>query len=156
MKEVEQGIPVPPLELVFPILYLRHAIHVVFGSSDLQSLTAGELSLVEDIMSEKFNFPLANEAKGLSQGAVSASQKKEKKRKMTMPDTRVVDNRPAVKLSLADPSVVLAVTLTGTPPAGASTDPSPTKSSIRTMSRSSETEGIVNVPLPTDGSTYSD
>ena len=35
VEEVEQGIPVPPLELVLPILRLRHAIHVVFGSSDL-------------------------------------------------------------------------------------------------------------------------
>ena len=45
--EVEKGIPVPPLDLILPLLRLRHAIHVVFGGSDLQPLTAQELSLIE-------------------------------------------------------------------------------------------------------------
>ena len=57
LEEVEQGILVPPLELIFPILRLQHAIHVVYGSNELQSLTTEELSLVEDIMSRKSNFP---------------------------------------------------------------------------------------------------
>ena len=28
--EVEKGTPVPPLDLIFPLLSLRHAIHVVY------------------------------------------------------------------------------------------------------------------------------
>ena len=35
LEEVEQGIPVLPFESIFPILRLRHAIHVVYGGSDL-------------------------------------------------------------------------------------------------------------------------
>ena len=62
VEEVEQGILVPPLDLILPILQLQHAIHVIYGSSDLQPLTAEELLLVEDIMSEKFSFPSAKEA----------------------------------------------------------------------------------------------
>ena len=67
MEEVKQGILVPLLELMLYILRLRHAIHVIYGSSDLQPLTAEELLLVEDIMSGTFNFPLAKEALSLSQ-----------------------------------------------------------------------------------------
>ena len=74
MEEVKQDISIPPLELVLPILHQRHAIHVVFGSSNLQPLIAGELLLVEDIMSGKFNFPSAKEAKAFSEGAASAAQ----------------------------------------------------------------------------------
>ena len=40
--------------------------------------------------------------------------------------------------------------------ARASIEPSPAKSLRKTMSRSSETEGILNVPLPAERSTYSD
>ena len=39
IEEVHQGIHAPPLDLVLPILCLRHAIYVVFGASDLQPLT---------------------------------------------------------------------------------------------------------------------
>ena len=60
VEEVRQGIHVPPLDLVLPILCLRCSIHVVFGSSEFQPLTAGELSLVEEIMSCKFNIPSTN------------------------------------------------------------------------------------------------
>ena len=49
--EESQGIPVLPVDFVLPLLRLRHAIHVVFGGSDLQPLTVEELSLVEDMMS---------------------------------------------------------------------------------------------------------
>ena len=41
-----QGILVPPIYLVLPLLCLRHVIHVVFGGSDLQPLMVEELSLV--------------------------------------------------------------------------------------------------------------
>ena len=68
VEEFEQDIIVPTLDLVFPLLYLRHAIHVVFGSSDLQPLIAGELSLVKEIMSGKFNIPSAKEVKTLLEG----------------------------------------------------------------------------------------
>ena len=72
VEEVNQGIPVPHLDLVLPVLCLRHAIHVVFGGSDLQPLTTGELSLVEEIMSGKFSMPSAKEAKALLEGAASS------------------------------------------------------------------------------------
>ena len=35
--EEKQGIPIIPIDFVLPLLYLRHAIHVVFGGNDLQS-----------------------------------------------------------------------------------------------------------------------
>lgn len=59
VEEVEKVIPVPLLELILQILWLRHAIHVVYGGRDLHPLTTEELSLVEDIMSGKFIFPSA-------------------------------------------------------------------------------------------------
>ena len=39
LEEVNQGITVPYLDLVLPILCLQYAIHVVFRGSDLQQLT---------------------------------------------------------------------------------------------------------------------
>ena len=83
-------------------------------------------------MSGKFNFHLAKEAKTVSEGVASASQKKDKKRKRTLSDIRVVDDHPTVKSSAVDPSVVLAVIPTRTPRAGASANPSPARSSRRT------------------------
>ena len=65
--EVEKGILVPHLELILPLLHLRHAIHVVFGGSNLQPLTVDELSLVEDIMSGKLGIPSVKEARALLQ-----------------------------------------------------------------------------------------
>ena len=69
-----------------------------------------------------------NEALALSQKeALTLLHKKvEKKRKMTLLDTFVVDECSVAKLSIA----------------GASIEPSPTKSLRRTKSRSSKTEGI--------------
>ena len=153
MEEVKQGIPIPPLELVFPRLCLRHAIHIVFGSSDLQPLTVGELSLVEDIMSGKFNFPLAKEAKALSEGAASVSQKKRKM--MTLLDTRVVDDHAVAKSSTAEAFTTPAATPSRTPP-NVFMDPSPARFSRRTKSKLSESEGMVIVSLLADGSRYSD
>ena len=69
MEEVEQGILVPPLELILLILCLRHAIDVVFGRNDLQPLTVQELSPVKDIINEKFSFPSAKEARAFSKEA---------------------------------------------------------------------------------------
>ena len=122
----------------------------------MQPLTAEELSLVEDKMSGKFSFPLAKEAKALSNTALSLSHKKAETKRKTMPDASVVDDRPAMNLSTAEASVVPATTPIGTPPTGASKELSPTKSSRRTKSRSSEIKGIVNVSFPADGSAYLD
>ena len=74
-----------------------------------------------------------------------------------MPNTYVVDDRPTAKSSAAEASVVAHVAAsTRAPHAGASIKPSSAKSSRMTRSRSSETEGIVNVPLLADRSAYSD
>ena len=89
--EESQGIPVLPVDFVLPLLRLRHAIHVVFGGSDLQPLTVEELSLVEDMVKGKLGIPSAKEAKALLEGAASSSQKKGT-RKRPLADTRVVDN----------------------------------------------------------------
>ena len=78
--EERQGTPALPLDLVLPILHLRHAIHVTFGGCDLYLLTPDELSLVEGLMSGKFNILSAKEARALLKSAASSSQK-EKKRK---------------------------------------------------------------------------
>ena len=83
-------------------------------------------------MSGKFNFPSAKEAKALSKGAASASQKKEKKRKMTtLPNTRVVDNCAVMNSRAAEAFVAPTVTLAGTPPS-TSADPSLARSSMTT------------------------
>ena len=66
-------------------------IHVVFGGSDLQPLTVEELSLVEDIMVGKLGIPSTKEARALLEGAASLSQKKGKRKRSALPDTRVVD-----------------------------------------------------------------
>ena len=71
--EVEKSTHVPPLDLILPLLHLRHAIHVVFGGSDLQPLTAEELLLVEEIISGKLGIPLAKEARTLLESATSSS-----------------------------------------------------------------------------------
>ena len=76
VEEVKQGIHVPPLELILPILQLWHAIHVVYGSNYLQPLTVEEFFLVKEFMSGKFIFPLAKEALVLLQKKVK--KKKEK------------------------------------------------------------------------------
>ena len=78
--EERQGIHVPPVDLVSPILRLQHAIHITFGGSDLQPLTVDELLLIEDLITRNFSIPSAKEAKALLKGAASSSQK-EKKRK---------------------------------------------------------------------------
>ena len=63
--EERQGTPALPLDLVLPILYLQHVIHVTFGGCELQPLTLDELSLVEGLMSGKFSISSAKEARAL-------------------------------------------------------------------------------------------
>ena len=148
--EESQGIPVLPVDFVLPLLRLRHAIHVVFGGSDLQPLTVEELSLVEDMVKGKLGIPSAKEAKALLEGAASSSQKKGKRKRGPQVDTRVVDDPEGYKQSKAEAASVAA--------AGArvSPDPSPAKSAKRAKSKSSEGEGTLTVSLPADGSAYSD
>ena len=43
----------------------------MFGASDLQPLTAKELSLVEEVISRRFTIPSAKEAKALLEGVAS-------------------------------------------------------------------------------------
>ena len=139
--EVEQGIHVPHLDIIFPLLHLRHAIHVIFGNSYLQPLTARKLLLVEEIMSGKFHIPSAKEAKTLSEGAASASQKKGKRKRTTLLDTRVIDDRLVVKMRALEVAIVSFATPAGTPPTSASVEPSPTKSAKKTRSKSPKSEG---------------
>ena len=75
-----------------PLLRLQHAIHVVFGGSNLQQLMVDELSLVEYMVKGKLGIPSAKEAKALLEGAASSSQKKGKRKRPALPDTRVVDD----------------------------------------------------------------
>ena len=127
----------------------------MFGASDLQPLTTEELSLIEEIMSEKFSIASAKEAKALLEGAVSSSQKKGKRNRLTLPDTRVMDDPEGYKLSKAEAASTLA-TQVGTPLASASIEPSPAKAAKKARSKSSEGEGTLIVTLPTDESTYYD
>ena len=71
--EESQGISILPVDFVLPLLRLRHAIHVVFGGSDLQPLMVEELSLIEDMVKGNFGIPLAKEARALLEGAGSLS-----------------------------------------------------------------------------------
>ena len=71
--EERRGTPALPLDLVLPILHMRHAIHVNFGGCDLQPLTLDELSLVEGLMSDKFSIPSSKKAQALLKGATSSS-----------------------------------------------------------------------------------
>ena len=94
VEEVQQGIPVPPLKFVLPILRLRHTIHIVHGECSLQPLTPNDLLLIEELMAGGFSFPSANEA--LKQW------KSESERKKLLSDTPHIErvngmqsNRPA-------------------------------------------------------------
>ena len=90
--EERQGILVLPIDLVLPILHLRHAIHVTFGGSDLQPLTVDELLLVEGLMSGKFSILSAKEARVLLKGTASSLQKEKKRKRQNLPDNRVMDD----------------------------------------------------------------
>ena len=81
-------------------------------------------------MSGNFSFPSAKEAMG--------QRKSEKKRKRTLIDTFIIDDRLTAKLSAAM----------------GSSKPFPTKSSRNT--KPDEFENVIIVSLPLDGSSYSD
>jgi len=95
--EERQGIPALPLDLVFLILRVRHAIHVTFGGCNLQPLTLNGFSLVESMMSGKFNIPSAKKARVLLKGTVSSSQKEKKRKRQALSNTWVVDNPEGYK-----------------------------------------------------------
>ena len=155
VEEVNKGILVPPLDLVLPLLHLQYPIHVVFGGSDLQSLTIGELLLVKEIMSGKFGIPSAKEAKALLEGTASLSQNKKGKRKR-LPDTRVMDDPKAYKLSKVEAASTPTATQARIPMASTSVESSPSKSTKREWSKSSESEGTLTITLLANGSAYSD
>ena len=69
-------------------------------------------------MSGRFSIPLAKEAKALLEGAASSSQKKGKRKRSSIPDTKVVDDPEGYKLSKAEAAAANA-TQAGTPPASA-------------------------------------
>ncbi|KAL5573252.1 hypothetical protein UlMin_022849 [Ulmus minor] len=150
--EERQGTPALPLDFLLPILRLRHAIHVTFGGCDLYPLTSDELSLVEGMMSRKFNIPSAKDAKKLLKGAASSSQKEKKRKRGPLADTRVVDDPEAYKQSRAAASAAQE----GTLPVSGSIEPTPEKSVKTAKTKSSKSEGKVLVGFPAEGSAYSD
>ena len=118
----------------------------------MQPLTVDELSLVEGLMSEKFNIPSAKETKALLKGAVS-SLHREKKRKMpALPDSLVVDDPKSYRMKKVETALIQA----GTPLVSASVEPSPARSTKKALSKSSEGDRVLTMNLPTEGSAYSD
>ena len=91
----------------------------------------------------------AKEAKALLESATSSSQKKGKRK--IMPDTRVMDDLEAYKLSKVEAAAAPAKVGT---PSSVSAEPSPAKSAEK--EKSSKNEGALTVTLPADGSAYSD
>ena len=71
---------------------------------------------------------------------------------MALPDTRVVDDPEAHKQSRAE----VVSTLVGKSQGAASAEPSPVKSAKKAKGKSFEGEDSVVVPMPSDGSAYSD
>ena len=118
----------------------------------MQPLTVEELSLVEDLMSGKLSIPSAKEAKALMKGAMSSSQREKKRKRVALPDTRVVDDPEVYKQSRAE----AVSTQVGKSQGAVSTEPSPVKSSKKAKGKSSEGGDSVVMPMPSDGSAYSD
>ena len=56
-----------------------------------------ELSLVEDLMSRKLSIPSAKEAKALMKGVASSSQRENKRKRVALPNTRVMNDPEAYK-----------------------------------------------------------
>ena len=118
----------------------------------MQPLTVKELSLVEDLMSWKLSIPSAKEAKVLMKGAASLSQKERKRKRSDLPDTRVVDDPEAYKMSKADAKSTQA----GKSQATTSAELSPVKSAKKAKGKLLEGGDTVVVPMPSDGCAYSD
>ena len=118
----------------------------------MRPLTVKELSLAEDLMSRKLSIPSAKEAKALLKGAASSSQRERKRKRVALPDTSVVDDLEVYKQSRAE----AVSTLVGKSQGATSAEPSPVKSAKKAKGKSSEGGDSVAVPMPSDGSTYSD
>ncbi|KAL5552582.1 hypothetical protein UlMin_039983 [Ulmus minor] len=149
--EESPGTVVLPVHLLLTLLRLRHSVHVVFGGSDMRPLTVEELSLAEDLMSGRINIPSAKEAKLMMKGAASSSQREKKRKKVVLPDTRVVDDPEAYKQSKTE----AASAAVGKSHSTGSAEPSPAKAK-KAKGKSSEGGDSVVVPMPSDGSVYSD
>ncbi|KAL5573741.1 hypothetical protein UlMin_023338 [Ulmus minor] len=146
--EERPGIAAIPVDFVLNLLRLRHSIHIVFGGSDLRPLTVEEFSLAEDLMSGRINIPSAKEAKQMMKGAASSSQREKKRKRVVLADTRVVDDPEAYKLSKAEAAV-------GKSQSTGSGEPSPGKAK-KAKGKSTEGGDSVVLPMPSDGSVYSD
>ena len=120
----------------------------------MQPLTVEELSLVVEIMSGKLGISSAKEARALLEGAASSSQNKGKRKRLALPDTRVMDDLEGYKLSKAE-AASAPTTKAGTPPASASVEPSPAKATKKERSNSSESARTLTITLHADGFTYS-
>ena len=118
----------------------------------MQPLVVEEFSLVEDLMSGKLSISSAKEAKALMKGAASSMQKERKQKRSALPNTRVIDDTKAHKISkaeaMSDPAVKCQATASG--------EPSPVKSTKKAKGKSLEGGDTVVVPKPSDGSAYSD
>ncbi|KAL5582334.1 hypothetical protein UlMin_014776 [Ulmus minor] len=149
--EERPGTATLPVDFVLTLLRLRHSIHIVFGGSDLRPLTVEELSLAEDLMSERINIPSAKEAKLMMKGAASSSQREKKRKRVVLADTRVVDDPEAYKLSKAE----AASAAVGKSQSTGSGEPSPGKAK-KAKGKSTEGGDSVVVPMPSGRSVYSD
>ena len=67
----------------------------------MRPLTVEELLLAEDLMSGRISISLAKEAKALMKGAAISSQREKKRKRVALPDTRVMDN-PVIMLTNGD------------------------------------------------------
>ena len=103
-------------------------------------------------MSGKLGIPSAKDSRALLEGAASSSQKKGKRKRLTLLNTRVTDDPKGYKLSKAE----VAATQAGTTLATTSIEPSLAKSTKKAKSKSHEGEETMIVSLLVDGSAYSD
>ncbi|KAL5580186.1 hypothetical protein UlMin_012628 [Ulmus minor] len=104
-----------------------------------------------DLMSGRINIPSAKEAKLMMKGAASSSQREKKRKRVVLADTRVVDDPEACKLSKAE----AALAAVGKSQSTGSGEPSPGKAK-KAKGKSAEGGDSVVVPMPSDGSVYSD
>ena len=118
---------------------------------------AGELSLVEEIMSGKLNSPSARRPRLYQRGRRVRCRKKKKEEEDDLArQTRVVDDLAATKISVAKAASAPSTTPVGTPQISASVDSSRAKPSRKIRSKLTESEGMLVVSLPDDGFAYSD
>ena len=149
--EERLGTAALPVDLLLTLLRLRHSIHVVFGGSDLRTLTVEELSLAEDLMSGRINIPSAKEAKLMMKGVTSSSQREKKRKRVVLPDTRVVEDPEAYKQSKTEATSAAL----GKSQSMGSAELSPAKAK-KAKGKSPEGGDSVVVPMPSDGSVYYD